>query len=243
MKKKIKIAVCLGCCVILGAILIMSEKTVQTRQKEAVSTTTVSVNNESNTYTVRSESSLATDISNPVKMAEMSQYVAIVRVNSLEGVDNYSQVGDEYVLPYTYGSMTIIKDIEGGLPVGKDVEFYRLGGAISVDKYYESLSDTEKAQFDYARKDNDELAKADYIEVLDEDDIRIESGKTYLAYMVDEAAYQNKPGTYAIIGYKGGLREVQFDGNNFSIQSYNESSARVLNNFTGKWEKLSDTVR
>lgn len=243
MKEKMRIAIYCVCGVALSALVVTGIKVMQTQQGKSVPTTTVSVNNESNTYTVKSESSLAVDISNPDKMAGMSQYVAIVKINSLEGVDNYSQVEDEYVLPYTYGNMTVIKDIKGGLPVGEDFEFYRLGGAISVDEYYESLSETERVQFDRAKKNSNELAEADYIEVLDADDIRIESGKTYLVYMVNETAYRNKPDTYAIIGYKGGLREVQFNENNFGAQSYSSAPIGVLNNFTGKWEELGDITR
>ena len=60
--------------------------------------------------------------------------------------------------------------------------------------------------------------------------------------MIDEAAYKNKPDTYAIIGFKGGLREVQAKVKTDDIQTFYNSSVKILNNFTGEWEGLDSVV-
>ncbi len=240
--KNIKKIICAGCCIVLGVLVTAGAVNMQTKQEEPSSKTVIDRENNSTVYTIRSESSLATDISDPSKMADMSQYVAIVRVDSVDGVSNYSDVSQEYVSAYTYGSLTVLENIKGNLPVNEKLEFYRLGGAISVDEYVKSLSDMEKMQYERAKENDGSLAMADYIEVLNTDDIRIESGKTYLVYMIDEAAYKNKPDTYAIIGFKGGLREVQAKVKTDDIQTFYNSSVKILNNFTGEWEGLDSVV-
>lgn len=195
--------------------------------------------NEANVYTISTMNCLVEDVSDPNVMTRLSQYTAIVRIDSIDGGDNYSTLNESYVLPYTYGKMTVIQSLRGELPENQTLEFYRLGGTVSMDQYYDSLYDSEKANFDEMSMD-DAIKNADFIKVFDAEDVRPEVGKTYLVYLKDETVYHGIPGTYAIIGLQGGLREVQAADS--EIQAYSASPVKVLNNFTGEWESLADII-
>lgn len=244
MKKKSKTTtIGLCCCAALVCALAIAGMMAHAQTKMPTSDGLAS-ENEQKTYVIPATASLAVDVSDPANMVDMSQYVAIVRVDSLDGTDNYSKVNQEFVSPYTYGHLTVIESIEGELPVGESLKFYRLGGAVPVAQYYESLREVEKERFDSAKALNKELAAADLIEILHADDIRIEAGKTYLVYMVDETVYDAAPGTYAIIGLKGGLREVRLPqpGGGEAQTNSEGTNIKVLNNFTNTWDNLSDVI-
>lgn len=72
-------------------------------------------------------------------------------------------------------------------------------------------------------------------------DIDIEADKTYLVYLKNSSVHYAEPGAYEIIGFEGGLREIQTTSG-YSVNS-NSSDLKVLNNFTGEWENLSDIVK
>lgn len=237
MRTKIQIA-CVACCVLLGVGVVVG-CSLKNSDQQALNASVAddgSAVDERNVYTVLTMTDLAVDIADPVAMADISGYIALVRIDSIDGADNYSKVYQEFVSPYTYGRMTVLESIAGDLAIGESVRFYRLGGAVSADRYYEGLTEVEKERFDFARSNNTELMVADKIKVVDVGDIDIEAGKVYLAYLVNESAYYAEPNTYAIIGYQGGLREVQLQESN----TRSSSDTKVLNNFTGEWENLSD---
>ncbi len=198
---------------------------------------------EQDVYVVSSAHDLAIDISDPTEMKRVSTYVALVRIDSIDGANNYSEVSQEYVLPYTYGHMTVLENIAGDLPTGESLEFYRLGGTISVDQYYNGLTEVEKERMEFAKENNAALASATYIKETSDGDVDVEAGKTYLVYLVDETAYYAKPGTYAIIGFEGGLREIRTNSGEVVTQSTTEATnMQVLNNFTGEWESLDNIL-
>lgn len=70
-------------------------------------------------------------------------------------------------------------------------------------------------------------------DMVDDRDIEIESGKYYLAFLSGKD--EEKDG-YGIIGIHYGLREVK-RGENLDM-----SSLLVVDNETGKWEKISDVL-
>lgn len=168
-------------------------------------------------------------LSDSQALAMQSTNIALVRIDSLDGANNYSEVTQQYVSPYTYGQMTLLQNIQGELSSGKNYEFYRLGGTLPAEQYYAGTLSAEqnakRLELQAARGESDE---GKYIKDYAMDDVEIEAGKTYLAYLVPENSYYGMPDTYAIIGFQGGLREArQTDG-----------VWQVLNNFTGEWEEL-----
>lgn len=52
-------------------------------------------------YTIRS--SMSYEYPSYDELYEESKYVAIVRIESIDGANNYSSVNEYYVYPYTYG--------------------------------------------------------------------------------------------------------------------------------------------
>ncbi len=173
------------------------------------------------------------DISNPSVMAEHSDYIALVKIDSIDGANNYSEIAQGYVKPYTYGRMTIIAGYKGELEEGQSYVFYRLGGTLPAEQYYTgSLSPEGNAKRQEMQAAAGESDEGKYIHDLAQGDVEPEVGKSYLVYLVPEDSYYGKPETYAITGAQGGLREVR----------QMDDRWQVLNNFTGEWENLEAVV-
>ena len=189
-----------------------------------------------NVYTIPSSASLAVDISNPDVLSDMGDGIVLATIDSIDGGNNYSEISGGYVFPYTYGRITILESYKGNFPIGESVEFYRLGGTISVDQYRAGLSEGELEKLSSLGDDNI-LDKSEWVKRTISGDVEIEEGKTYLMYINPENAYYGKPNTYAIVGQQGGLREVQNANNTRSA-----SDLKVLNNFTNSWEALSSII-
>ena len=102
---------------------------------------------EDNILTVHSEADTFLDFSDNSVIFNSVKYVALVKIEEVAGSDNYSYVTNQYVLPYTYGKMKILKVFKGDLEINKVVDFYRLGATMEFDKYYEGLTDSEKDKF------------------------------------------------------------------------------------------------
>lgn len=183
-------------------------------------------------YTAVSSAELSFDNSNPNAMIDKSSAVAIVTIKSIDGASNYGSGIEQYVYPYTYGEMEVVQTLAGDIPEGSTVKFSRLGGIMPFDEYLKGLSESEQTKItslNTKRKD---------VKIAFEGDIDIEVGKTYLAYLVESTVHHAEPGAYEIIGFEGGLREIQTTGG-YSANS----NIKVLNNFTGEWENLSDIVK
>lgn len=190
-------------------------------------------------YQIFSSASLTIDITDPQVVADQSTNVALVRIDSIDGANNYSEVIDDYVYPYTYGKMTILENIKGNLPIGDQVVFYRMGVVLSIDQYRAGLSDEERTKFDEAREKSQSLSAAEQIEVRFTEDVKPVEGKTYLAYLQPEDSRYAKPNTYGITGLQGGLREVQSTDGDVMRSG---TGVQVLNNFTNEWEDLDEVI-
>lgn len=240
MKKNIKrcALIIIGWCCALGAVgffvALSQNRNVADHQEAAITT----VESGDRVYSVSSDALLTIDISDPEVVAGRSSNIALVRITSIDGSDNYSEVYGDYVYPYTYGHMTILENIKGELAVGESVMFYKLGGTLSVDRYYEGLTEGEKEKFDAIRNNNDTLRASGQIDIRVSDDITVETGKTYLVYLTPEISYYGEPNTYAITCFQGGIREARLQ----ETDTRSHSDVKILNNFTGEWENLSDIV-
>lgn len=185
-------------------------------------------------YLIASFIELDYNNSNPQTMAEMSDGIAIVKVKSLDGVSNYGKGVQQYVHPYTYGQIEVIQTLKGDIKEGGTVKFSRLGGIMPFNEYLEGLSETERAKF--ANHDTEKKVKITF-----DGDIDIEADKTYLVYLANSTVHYAEPGAYEIVGFEGGLREIQ-TASGYSVNS-SSSDLKVLNNFTGEWENLNDVVK
>ena len=116
-----------------------------------------------NVLVINSEADTLYNYADSSVIYSLADYIAIVKIDEITGVDNYSYISNEYVLPYTYGNMTVIKSYKGNLEENKSVKFYRLGGSISYEKYYSGLTTGEKEKIDSVNKNN--LNKYKYVDI------------------------------------------------------------------------------
>lgn len=184
-------------------------------------------------HEIISNASWSIDISNPVVVAEQSSNIALVRIDSIDGADNYSEVSGEYVYPYSYGRMTVLENLKGDLPMDGGVTFYKVGGTITAEQHYNGLTLAQKERYEGAT-DGPDMFKYAF-----SGDVELEVGKVYLAYLKPEVAYRGDSNAYGFICAQGGLREVQIQ---LDDRSRSNGEARVLNNFTGEWESLADVM-
>ena len=78
------------------------------------------------------------------------------------------------------------------------------------------------------------------MKVLIDNDIYLEAGKTYLAYL----NYSNSFQKYEIIGLGNGLREVNTEQKSrISVQNFDISSLKIKNNNTDEWEALNNYIQ
>lgn len=184
--------------------------------------------NDSDVIYAEYEGNFAYDITDTQYVYDHTTEVVLIHIDSIDGVDNYSSVHDDYVSTYTYGKATVKKKYKGSLTENQQIDFYRTGGKIEFNDFYNGQPQREQK-----RLDNLEV-KPQYVVEKYKDDIDLEVGKTYLAYIVSEKDIHNN-GAYAIIYYQTGLREVQ--GN-----LHSRTSLQVYNNYTKSWESIENVL-
>lgn len=172
----------------------------------------------------------------PEYMLNESDAVALVTVVSL---DNAST--KESVFGMTYGKMLINDVFYGDVTSGTLVEYAKSGGLVSVADYDKYDIPESVAKRDYLReKAGITIDKENsYLRLKKSEDIEIEEGKTYLAYL----NYIEEFDRYEIIGLGFGLREVNVDQvSKVRHQNYNINDLKIKNNETGEWESLENYV-
>ncbi len=224
---------CLCILVALTAVVINGNMAHNVTDNNTVSS--VSLDSEGTTHTITSDLSWSIDISSPSVVADQSTNIAIVRIESIDGANNYSELTNEYVYPYSYGQMTVLENVKGELPIDEKIEFYKMGGILTPEQHYAGLTEAQKSHYD-----DNQLNSLDKFHYSIAGDIDIEVGKTYLAYMKPEQVYYGKPNTYGFTCAQGGLREVDFQNDK---QRSSGSNTKVLNNFTGEWENLIEVIQ
>lgn len=189
--------------------------------------------NKNEVMNLSSEADVELNYGNADEMYKTAEQVVIARIDSVDGGSNYNEQTGEYIFPFTYGKMTVSEVIKGSFAVDQQINYIRMGGIITFDEYYKGLLPAEKQKLD---ANTDEKPK--YVKRMFGEDIDIEAGKTYLVY-IDEGDTEDFPlakrGSYPIIGWEGGLREIR--GN---IKA--ESNMKVLNNITDKWEPFEKVI-
>lgn len=173
----------------------------------------------------------------PDSMLEVSDAVALVTIVSEDGASmEYSAFG------MTYGTMVVNDVLYGNINSNGLVEFLKPGGYITMSDYdaHDIPASVEKR--DYLREQAGiEIDKENtYIKLQVEDDVELEVGKTYLAYL----HYREKYGKYEIVGLRNGLREVNVaQQTRVKTQSLDLNNLQIKNNVTGEWESLNEYVK
>ncbi len=175
------------------------------------------------------------DLNDKNVLTDLFDYIAIIKIKSVDGVDNYDYVSNDYVSPYTYGKAEVLKVIKGNIS-NKEISYNRLGGKISFTKYIEG---EEYKPVDFKRiynisniDDSKIIINATYSK-----DIDIEPGKIYLAFLEYKEGV-NRENEYWIGGMEYGLRELS--DSNISIN--NIDTIKVRNNTTKKYESINEVI-
>ena len=148
------------------------------------------------------------DFSDAQVLSELSDYIAIIRVDSVDGVTNINRkLNKPVIMPFTYGSASVLQVIKGSVP--DEVSYIRSGGMMTYDKWVEGQNNPDKLKALKADSDLADIPPEDIlVDCNMENDINIEVGKIYLAFMCrnDSSNFENE---YVIQGFQYGLRELQ----------------------------------
>lgn len=161
---------------------------------------------------------------------EQIPIAALVHVDSIDGGRNYSPIFERYIVSETYGKMTILEVYKGDVQTGQELQYSRTGGIITRQEYLNALNAPGSEEtYLHGRRP----AEKKYIKEYIVDDIDVEVGKNYLAFMIPESSKDGKYHEYRITGVNFGFREVRGSG----------GEATIFNRVTGKWESLSSVVK
>lgn len=219
----------------LGAIFVVSI-IITINSQSKLNTKTKKINNndmkneESEEYTYMdftTSTDLLYDISDNKILEKLSDYIAIIKIESIDGSTNINRKTKEPVIDiYSYGKAKVIETIKGKL--ASNIKFTRSGGSMPYDEWLKGDIDPQKIES--VRKESN-LEKKDTKKIIvrykNMGDIDLEVNKTYLVYMSQSKEF-NYDNEYIITGFQYGLREVK--------------DKKVKNNDTGKWEQISDVV-
>ncbi len=182
--------------------------------------------NDKNTFTMRytMNCSSTVDYSDINQIKNLAEYIVIAKVKSIDGGTNYSEGLGMYTSNNTIGKIEVIESLKGELKTGDIVPFIRLGGTVETTEYIKNLNDKRKYLLEQAEKNGQEtMLDYKYVKEIEDGDIDIEEGKTYLMFI----CYDEYNQKYEIFGKQYGLRE------------YDLSTNMVVNNTTKELENLS----
>lgn len=158
--------------------------------------------------------------------------VALVHIDSIDGGRTYSPVFEQYISPYTYGKMTVQEVYRGNVKAGQELPYSRLGGIVTYEDYWKSLNKQQQDKILYLNNGKQPDHK-EYVKDMASDDIDIELGKNYVAFLTPQSSMDKKVTEYVIGGYQLGLREAKGSG----------ADVTVLNNDTKQWEKIDSVIK
>lgn len=76
--------------------------------------TTAAAEEETNIITVSSHTDCLYNISDSYVLASVSEHIALIRIDSIDGTSNLNKQTGEYVSnPYLYGKATVLKELKG----------------------------------------------------------------------------------------------------------------------------------
>lgn len=105
-----------------------------------------------------------------------------------------------------------------------------MGGIVSYEESLKCRTDAEREKFMRLSGDDHPGYISMYLDPLDDTDVRMEAGKTYLAFFMDDM--DGGAGVYDFGFLGGGLREA--------VPGHQEY--QILNNYTGRYETLSEAI-
>lgn len=174
----------------------------------------------------------------PELLYEKATDIAIVKVISIASAD----MDFANIIPTTYGTMLINTALSGDINENSIINYARPGGIVSVSEYEKHDEETAIKKREYLRnKAGVTIDKNNtYYEIYLDNDIELETGKTYLAYM----KYHSNSNTYEILGFENGLREINLPVQSRSVKKdvLQIEDLKLKNNHTNTYESLSEYV-
>jgi len=190
-----------------------------------------------NVEVIKTSSFASIDISNVAELRDFHENVFIGTVDSIDGAS--ASVDDVYAMaPHTYGNISVLKNLKGNLDLGV-VKFARYGGTISIADYEKGAPQEMITNDDLHRKaaGQENIDKENtYLTFMEEGDITLEAGKTYVFF-----GTVTDGGTFLIDGYEYGTRELSqpSTGKKAFRSMPAEDSLEIINNETGEYENLN----
>jgi len=225
MKKKLIIS-----SLILGVI------TIFVFNNKLYSTKDIDKNNEKNILYDKASAQFLYDYSDKKVIEEISDFIAIIRVDSIDGVSNINAKVNENCYPFTYGKATVLKNLKGNI-AQDSISFARSGGILEFDKWIDGEDNPDKI----LQLINTDDTKNILVQSKFEGDIDIELGKIYLVYMMKNEDF-NEDIDFIINGVQYGLREVDLQNSNYRKTRSTTENIKVKNNDTGKWESINEVL-
>lgn len=248
MKKKVSLICFLACAIMLLTALSIMFIKYNSQNNIIVESNLKEENKEYNTYSYITDDILKKSKNvgvmvelnqeyTPEYMLEKSDIVALVTIVSIDGASmDYSVFGR------TFGKMLVNNVFWGDISEGSLVEYLKPGGTVTIEEYdkYDIPEAVEKRDYLYQQSGIVIDKENSYLTIKIEDDITIEQGKTYLAYL----KYKEKYNKYEIVGLQNGLREVNIEQKSRVMsQDYNVNKLKIKNNNTGDWEALDNYIQ
>lgn len=175
------------------------------------------------------------NLDDPKEVYELTNYLAIIQIDSIEGAININEFDGSKLYPSTFGKFTILKNIKGEMELNQTYNYLRMGGILPYEQYLEGLHDKEREKIETNMIG---YKQPDYVQVKAEHDIDVDPGKVYLAYLNPS---EHKRDSFNIVFAHAGLREIangELYARNAETLSEVESIS-VLNNSTKEWEPLA----
>ena len=148
------------------------------------------------------EVEMPVNIYDPQYLIDTEDCIAIVKVSNIHG-ENYNELTDEYVSPYTVGNIDVVYPIKG--EPRQTSLFTRMGARISFDKYLEGLPETERSKVETILVDG---TRPDYVDYSYVDCLMLEDDQYYLVFMID-SNYVIKDEHYSICWYPAGTLKIE----------------------------------
>lgn len=185
-------------------------------------------------YDISYDMDMLEDVSNKEVINRIYDYIAIIRVKSIDSVKNVDEITNENTLVYTKGTAEVLHSIKGNIQ-NDTISFMRVGGSMPWDEWIKNELDADKllsiAQ-EHGYSDMSNVVVRQYAK----GDISIDKGKCYIVFMTKDE-YER----YNVVALQYGTREVQPTDATVYLQN-NISEIKVKNNVTGKWESISNVV-
>ena len=184
-------------------------------------------------YNVTYDMDVAEDLSNKDALNDIAEYIAIIKVKSIDKVSNLNEKTGDYTFAYTEGKADVINVLKGTIE-DKQIVFTRAGGKMKWNDWISNRLDKEK--YEAIAKEKNLDTDNTIVSEKPVGDIDIEEDKTYLVFMK-----KNEQDKYLIGALQYGTREVQDEI--ISTMSINDiKKLKVRDNVKNTWVNITDVV-